>query len=268
MTRSGIAVAALLLGLLSTATPASTQERFGGLTGTVTDASGSVLPGATISIASKTTGAVRTVVSNTNGTFVVPDLDPGRYSVTVELQGFSRSALDDVTVLLGKTLKLDTQLKVGDMAEVVNVTADARPAIDLRSTLVAHNLTAEEIDRIPKGRSYQSLALTAPSVNSGEIEGGFQVNGASGAENAFTVDGVVTNSLIDGRSRQNTVFEYLQEVQVKTTGIAAEVRGSARWRHQRGDQVRRQHRARRSPLLLPGQRPQRRPRAAPGSRSG
>ncbi len=226
MTRSGIAVAALLAGLLSTATPASTQERFGGLTGTVTDASGSVLPGATISIASKTTGAVRTVVSNTNGTFVVPDLDPGRYSVTVELQGFSRSALDDVTVLLGKTLKLDTQLKVGDMAEVVNVTADARPAIDLRSTLVAHNLTAEEIDRIPKGRSYQSLALTAPSVNSGEIEGGFQVNGASGAENAFTVDGVVTNSLIDGRSRQNTVFEYLQEVQVKTTGIAAEYGGA------------------------------------------
>ena len=79
---------------------------------------------------------------------------------------------------------------------------------------------------MPKGRSFQSIALTAPSVNSGEIEGGFQVNGASGAENAFTVDGVVTNSLIDGRSRQNTVFEYLQEVQVKTTGIAAEYGGA------------------------------------------
>ena len=79
---------------------------------------------------------------------------------------------------------------------------------------------------MPKGRSFQSLAMTAPSVNSGEIEGGFQVNGASGAENAFTVDGVVTNSLINGSSRQNTVFEYLQEVQVKTTGIAAEYGGA------------------------------------------
>ena len=79
---------------------------------------------------------------------------------------------------------------------------------------------------MPKGRSFQSLALTAPSVNSGEIEGGFQVNGASGAENSFTVDGVVTNSLINGESRQDTVFEYLQEVQVKTGGISAEYGGA------------------------------------------
>ena len=98
--------------------------------------------------------------------------------------------------------------------------------IDVRSTLVAHNVREEEIDRMPKGRSFQSIALTAPSVNSGEIEGGFQVNGASGAENAFTVDGVVTNSLVDGRSRQNTVFEFLQEVQVKTAGIGAEYGGA------------------------------------------
>lgn len=63
-------------------------------------------------------------------------------------------------------------------------------------------------------------------MNQGEIEGGIQVNGASGAENAYTVDGVVTNSLVNGASRQNTVFEYLQEVQVKTTGIGAEYGGA------------------------------------------
>ncbi len=100
------------------------------------------------------------------------------------------------------------------------------PLIDTRSTIIAHNVTAEQIDRLPKGRSFQSIALTAPSVNSGDIEGGFQVNGASGAENAFTVDGVVTNSVINGSSRQNTVFEYIQEVQVKTTGIPAEFGGA------------------------------------------
>jgi len=68
--------------------------------------------------------------------------------------------------------------------------------------------------------------LTSPGVNQGDIEGGFQVNGASGAENSFTVDGVNTNSLLYGSSRQNTVFEYLQEVQVKTGGIAAEYGGA------------------------------------------
>ncbi len=91
---------------------------------------------------------------------------------------------------------------------------------------MAHNVAAEEFDLLPKTRSFQSLAVTAPSVNAGVIEDGFQVNGASGAENAFTIDGVVTSSLFNGRSRQDTVFEYLQEVQVKTAGIAAEYGGA------------------------------------------
>jgi hypothetical protein len=205
---------------------ATAQERFGGLTGVVTDASGGVLPGATVNITSKTTGALRSQVTTADGIYTFPDLEPGRYSLSAELSGFAKFQMDDVLVNLGKTLKVDAQLKVGDMTEVVQVQAEARPQIDLRSTLVSHNITSEEIDRLPKGRSFQSLALTAPSVNSGEIEGGIQVNGASGAENAFTVDGVVTNSLINGQSRQNTVFEYLQEVQVKTTGISAEYGGA------------------------------------------
>jgi hypothetical protein len=226
MQKRCLALLAAVLALAIGAGAAAAQERFGGLTGVVTDPSGGVLPGATVTVTSKNTGAVRTVVTGGDGVYGVPDLDPGRYSVVTELSGFAKSQVDDLTIALGKTLQLDTQLKVGDMSEVVQVQAEARPAIDLRSTVVAHNIPIEEIDRLPKGRSFQSLALTAPSVNSGEVEGGFQVNGASGAENAFTVDGVVTNSLIDGRSRQNTVFEYLQEVQVKTTGIAAEYGGA------------------------------------------
>ena len=117
-------------------------------------------------------------------------------------------------------------MSVGGLTETVQVTAEASPLVDNRSTLIAHNVSAEEFDRLPKGRSFQSIALTAPSVNAGEVEGGFQVNGASGAENGFTVDGITTNSLINGQSRQNTVFEYLQEVQVKTSGISAEYGGA------------------------------------------
>src|ERR671913_162862 len=205
--------------------PVSAQERFGGLTGTVTDTSGAVLPGTTVTITNKVSGSVKSVVTSGDGLYTVQDLDPGRYSVTIELSGFAKSEIPDVAISLGKTIKVDAQLKVGDLTEVVQVSA-APQDIDVRSTLVAHNVREEEIDRMPKGRSFQSIALTAPSVNSGEIEGGFQVNGASGAENAFTVDGVVTNSLVDGRSRQNTVFEFLQEVQVKTAGIGAEYGGA------------------------------------------
>ena len=121
---------------------------------------------------------------------------------------------------------VDAELRPGTLTEIVSVTAEATKQLDLASVTLAHNVTAEEFDRLPKGRSFQSIALAAPGVNSGEIEGGFQVNGASSAENVFTVDGVATNSLIYGSSRQNTVFEYLQEVQVKTGGIDAEYGGA------------------------------------------
>jgi hypothetical protein len=144
---------------------------------------------------------------------------------------------------------VDAELKPGSVTETVNVTAEAEKTIDLTSVTQSHNVTAEELDRMPKGRSFQGIALAAPGVNAGEIEGGFQVNGASGAENSYTVDGVATNSLIYGSSRQNTVFEYLQEVQVKTGGIDAEY-GGARRSHQRGYQVGRQPLHRRRSLLL------------------
>ena len=225
MGSAGRLLAATAAVLLMLARPVAAQERFGGLTGTVTDASGAVLPGTTVTVTNKATGASRSVITSGEGLYTVPDLDPGRYTVSVELSGFAKAEFPDVAITLGKIIKVDAQLKVGDLSEVVQVTSTPQD-IDVRSTLVAHNVREEEIDRLPKGRSFQSIALTAPSVNSGEIEGGFQVNGASGAENAFTVDGVVTNSLVDGRSRQNTVFEFLQEVQVKTAGIGAEYGGA------------------------------------------
>jgi hypothetical protein len=207
-------------------TVAAAQERFGTLQGTVTDQQGIAVPGVTVTITNTVSGENRTYVTDGNGQYVAPDLNPGRYNVTFELTGFSRVERSDISVLLGRTFEIDAQLRVGELTETVQVTAEATPLVDTRSTLIGHNVTAEEFDRLPKGRSFQSIALTAPSVNSGELEGGFQVNGASGAENSFTVDGIVTNSLVNGQSRQNTVFEYLQEVQVKTSGISAEYGGA------------------------------------------
>lgn len=211
--------------LVAGAIGANAQERFGAIAGTVTDTSGAPVPGATVTITNTETQAVRFVASSSDGSFRI-DLDPGRYSVVVEVSGFQRAEADDVIVLLGRTVEFSPQLRVGAVTETVNVTAGATALVDLTTVTVAHNVTAEEIDRLPKARSFQSLAMTAPSVNSGEIEGGIQVNGASGAENSYTVDGVVTNSLVNGRSRQDTVFEYLQEVQVKTTGVGAEYGGA------------------------------------------
>jgi len=205
---------------------ASAQERFGALTGRVTDQQGQAIPGVTVVATNTQTGAVRSFVTDGNGQFAAQDLVPGRYNVRFELTGFAKIERDNINVLLGRSFQLDTQMRVGELTETVQVSAEATPLVDTRSTLIAHNVTAEEFDRMPKGRSFQSVAMTAPSVNQGDIEGGIQVNGASGSENQFTVDGVATNSLLNGQSRQNTVFEYLQEVQVKTVGIPAEFGGA------------------------------------------
>ena len=266
----GSAVSVLLCFLLSLgvlllpAHRAQAQETSGTITGQVIDPQNAVLPGVTVTLTNNQTGRVTAVQTDGSGNYRAA-VDPGRYRVAFELSGFARQELPEVDLLLGRTLTINATLKVGAITEAVQVTAEVAPLVDSRSTLIAHNVTAEEIDRMPKGRSFQSVAMTAPSVNSGDIEGGFQVNGASGSENQFTVDGVSTNSLLAGHSRQNTVFEYLQEVQVKTVGIPAEYRRRARRRHQRRHQVGWQQIHRRRPLLPLWECSQRGPRQAPGS---
>jgi hypothetical protein len=220
-------IGAFVLGLvLASFAPALGQEQFGGLTGVATDTSQAPVPGVTITVTNLQTGTARVVITGSDGSYRVPDLAPGRYSIAAELTGFQKIEANNLLILLGRTLNFSPRLEVGAMSETVNVTADAARQIDLTSTTIAHNVTAEEFDRMPKARSFQGIALTAPGVNQGQIEGGFQVNGASGAENSFTVDGITTNSLLYGSSRQDTVFEYLQEVQVKTGGISAEYGGA------------------------------------------
>jgi hypothetical protein len=219
-------ISALLVAFALAATGLVTaQERFGTLTGTVMDAQGGAIPGVSVTATNVQTGEIREFVSDANGRYFVPDMLPGRYNVRFTLTGFATVERTDILVLLGRSFELDAEMRVGGVTETVQVVAET-PLVDTRSTMIAHNVTAEEFDTLPKGRSFQSVAMTAPSVNNGIIEGGLQVNGASGAENQFTVDGVATNSLLNGQSRQDTVFEYLQEVQVKTVGITAEYGGA------------------------------------------
>ncbi|MCP5113048.1 MAG: TonB-dependent receptor plug domain-containing protein, partial [bacterium] len=131
----------------------------------------------------------------------------------------------DILVLVGKVANINVSMEVGQVEQTVQVVESAT-LIDTTSTMVAHNVTSEELDRIPKGRSFQNIAVLSPSVNTGKLEGGFQVNGASAAENNYYIDGASTTSLVDGRARQNAVFEFLQEVQVKTAGLEAEYGGA------------------------------------------
>ncbi len=201
------------------------QERFSSVVGVVYDSSKAVLPGAEVTLTNLETKRSYTTTTGSNGAYYAKDVDPGRYSVSAKKTGFSKAEYPDVILLLGRTTNMDFTLKVGGVNEEVVVSGTVA-MIDTETTAVTHNVTSEEFDLMPKTRTFQSVALTSPSVNSGDIEGGIQVNGASGAENQYTVDGISTTSLIDGTSRQNAAYEYLQEVQVKTSGLEAEYGGA------------------------------------------
>jgi hypothetical protein len=216
---------AMLVALLMTGTGLFAQERFSSIIGVVYDSSKAVLPGAEVTITNLETKRTSTIATTDSGRYLARDLEPGRYSVSAQKAGFAKSEYPDVILLLGKTINLDFTLQVGQVKETI-VVSGTLTMIDTNTTAVTHNVTAEEFDYMPKSRTFQSVALTSPSVNSGEIEGGIQVNGASGAENQFTVDGISTTSLLDGSSRQDAQFEYLQEVQVKTSGLEAEYGGA------------------------------------------
>ena len=201
------------------------QERTGEIVGVVKDASGGVVPNVTVTVTNLVTGRAYTAKSGSDGAYVIREMEPGRYVVRFEAQGFQRYEVADVNLLVGRILKVDGALQVGSIEQTVQVT-EAAPLIDTTRTTIAQNVTSEDVDRLPKGRSFQQMAALSPSVNTGEIEGGIQVNGASGAENQFNIDGVSTTSLINGKSRQDAVLEFLQEVQVKTGGMDAEYGGA------------------------------------------
>ncbi len=184
-----------------------------------------MLPGATVTIANKESGREYKTTTDGSGSYVFRSVEPGHYSFAFEETGFSKAELPDALAVVGQQFKVDMQLRVGATQSSVEVTESA-PLIDTTGVTRSNNINAEEFNNLPKSRSFQSLALLAPSVNNGQIEGGYQINGASGAENQFFIDGVTTNSLVDGRSRQNSAFEFIQEVQVLTGGIDAQYGGA------------------------------------------
>jgi hypothetical protein len=204
---------------------AGAQETTGAITGRVTDAQGLAVPGTTVTATNNDTQRSTTVVTGSNGVYAARALEPGRYTVKFELSGFTPQEAPNVILLLGAVATVDAALNVGGLTEAVQVLAETSQ-IDIGATTRQRNIPAEEFDAMPKARSFQSLAAALPSVSTGEVEGGTQVNGASAGENNFTVDGVSVVSLVHGYQRQDAVFEYLQEVQVKTSGLEAEYGGA------------------------------------------
>ncbi|HTV00827.1 MAG TPA: TonB-dependent receptor [Luteitalea sp.] len=217
------ALGALLAAVLC-AVPALAQEQQGVITGVVSDSSAAVLPGVTVE-AKSAAGQVLSTVSDGSGVFRFPAVQPGTYQLTFTLQGFSPKQAPDVVVRLGQTITVNTNLEVGGLTDTVQVTSEV-PLIDVKSNAAFANVSKEVIETLPKGRDFTSVVRLAPGANQENKAGGIQVDGASGSENRYYVDGVDSTNLRTGVSGKNLVVDFVEEVQVKSSGYNAEFRGA------------------------------------------
>jgi hypothetical protein len=214
---------AVVLLMLALASPAVAQETRGAIEGVIKDVQGGVLPGATVEARSGT--GTQTTVTDGRGVYRFPALDPGLYEIVASLDGFAPAKNPGVALAVGVLLKVDLKLGVASVSETVQVSA-ASTTIDVKQTTAATNLRADQIDRLPKGRDFQSIVALAPGANQESRSGGMSVDGASASENKFYLDGIDTTNLRTGVSATPFLTDFIQEVQVKSSGHAAEFGGA------------------------------------------
>ncbi|HVR10435.1 MAG TPA: TonB-dependent receptor [Thermoanaerobaculia bacterium] len=213
------AAAVLLLPAAADAAPA------GRLIGTVRGPDGGVLPGATVTVSSPALiGGPRAAASGTDGTFAFPGLDPGVYSVEVELAGFRTARLAGVRVSLDHATAVFPRLETGELREQITVSAE-RPVIDPTQVAAGQVFTAEFVDRSSIGaddRNYQSVVGSAAGAITTEITADPSIFGSTIGENVYLIDGLDTTDPYTATYGTNFNFDAIQEVSLLTAGFEAE----------------------------------------------
>jgi hypothetical protein len=223
-----LASLALLLGA-----PFAQAQTTGSITGTVTDASGAVLPGATITLSGdRLIGGPQTQVSDTNGAYRFDRLVPGSYTVKFELQGFRNVERPDVRISAAFVASINAKMEVGSVSETITVTGES-PTVDVRSNLQQTVMNQEILEGIPTGRDPWSLAKLIPGVQVATYDvGGTQsmqqssmsAHGSNTADVSYNIDGATVNW--PGGSGGATMMYYdqgmFEEVNYMTSAIPAE----------------------------------------------
>ena len=211
---------ALLLAIASA--PAMAQETTGAIEGNVKDSSGGLLPGVTVQVVGPSGTLV--AVTDERGEFRFPRLPSGRYTVKATLDGFAPNT-KTVDLTVGSNARAEFTLAVGAVTETVEVSG-ATPAVDLRSPQTATSISRERIEFIPRGRDFTDVVAQAAGASSESQAGGISIDGSSGSENRFIIDGIDTTSPQVGTNAVPMRAEFMEEVQVKSAGYAAEFGGS------------------------------------------
>ena len=215
-------------------TPAAAQQR-GSIAGKVLDAGGLPLPGATITVTEQNTGFARTVVTAETGAYSVPNLEPGVYTVTVEMSGFASIKQADVRLTSGLNIPLDIKMQVAGVQEEVTVTGQT-PLVETSSSQIGGTLSSQEIEDVPSNfRNFTALTQLIPGITpnpaASTFEGGQVVaNGTPSQQNVYLLDGMYNNDDRLGGSQGTqvrVVLDNIAEYQVLSNSYSAEYGGGA-----------------------------------------
>jgi hypothetical protein len=183
-------LALLVIALMTVPSLMAQSLVSGDLTGTVTDPSGAVVSGATVTLKSDTTGATRTTTTNASGAYRFSLLQPGSYTVSANASGFSKSQ-STTTIAAGQATIADVKMSVGSSSQTVEVTT-AAPLVQADNADLSTNFNQTQIANQPNGgNDLTYIAQTTPGVtmNTGMGFGNFQTSGLPATSNLFTVNG-------------------------------------------------------------------------------
>jgi Carboxypeptidase regulatory-like domain/TonB dependent receptor len=208
---------------------AHAQTTSGTVTGVVTDSSGAVIPGASISVTDQDTSVQRDTKSNESGVYIFPQLPPGTYSVSAKAQGFAFQSRTNVRLDVNQSVTLDFKMSAGSVSQTVSVTT-AAPMLNTTSATLSSVIGHEETVDLPlNGRQFTELTLLTPGVAPVEQSqqtsdtvrigaGGISpsVNGQRGEQNNFTMDGVLNNAIFTNVWAISPPPDALQEFAVQS----------------------------------------------------
>src|SRR5438132_13755311 len=225
----GFGITLFIALAMATAVVSQTQITTGTIQGTVTDANGAIVPGATVEIKNLETNLSRTLTTDDGGRFVALALPPGKYSITVSKQGFATVVAESLDLLVGQALNLPLAMKVSQVQERVTITAT--PTVDTVKTESSTTINETVVNTTPiLGRKFEDLLTLTPGVS--------VVQGPDGDEITFSGQrGVFNNVSLDGGDYNNGFFgeqlrgqraaidiplDAVKEFQVVATGATAE----------------------------------------------
>ncbi len=239
LVRLGFITLTCLCLLLIQSPFALAQVDMGSVTGTVSDTSGAVIPGAKVTLLNTDVGLTMEGISDSGGRYTFSPVKIGHYTITVTASGFSKTTQEAITVNVSQVLQVNMQLKPGAASETVTVST-APPLLQTDQSSVGQVIDSQQVNGLPlNGRNFTFLAQLGAGTQTPQADtrgnaasGAFSANGLRPAQNNYLLDGIDNNSnAVDFLNGTNFVIlppvDAIQEFKVQTATFSAELGRSA-----------------------------------------